>query len=62
MKRSYLLIFKAFQSADKTISTLSTKFPICSEDKLTSKLLNFKNLPKQVNSSSISPAKLSKTF
>ncbi|CAG8788006.1 14736_t:CDS:1, partial [Gigaspora rosea] len=57
-----LIILKAFQSADTIIPTLSTKLPICSEDKLTSKLLNFKNLSKQVNSSFISPAKLSKTL
>ncbi|RIB19012.1 kinase-like domain-containing protein [Gigaspora rosea] len=57
-----LTILKAFQSADTIIPTLSTKFPICSEDKLTSKRLNFKSLSKQVNSSFISPAKLSKTL
>ncbi|RIB19010.1 hypothetical protein C2G38_2141836 [Gigaspora rosea] len=30
-----LIILKAFQSADTIIPTLSIKFPICSEDKLT---------------------------
>ena len=53
-KKNELAILKAFQSADAIIPTLSTELSICPKDKLTSKLLNFKNLSKPVNSSLIS--------
>ncbi|CAG8621636.1 13586_t:CDS:2, partial [Gigaspora rosea] len=46
-----LAILNAFQSADAIIPTLSTELSICPQDKLTSKLLNFKNLSEPVNSS-----------
>ncbi|RIB07987.1 hypothetical protein C2G38_2112262, partial [Gigaspora rosea] len=46
-----LAILKAFQFADEVLPTLSTKLPNFSKDKLTSKLHNFKNLSKQINSS-----------
>ncbi|CAG8828326.1 18034_t:CDS:1, partial [Gigaspora margarita] len=46
-----LPILEAFESADAIIPTLSTELPICSKDKLTSKLLNFNNLSKPINSS-----------
>ncbi|CAG8532830.1 16817_t:CDS:2, partial [Gigaspora rosea] len=49
--KNELAILKAFQSADAIIPTLSTNFPICPKDKLTSKRLNFKNLLEPVNSS-----------
>ncbi|CAG8546204.1 11818_t:CDS:2 [Dentiscutata heterogama] len=42
---------------DAIIPTLSTELPICLKDKLTSKLLNFKNLSEPINSSFISPVK-----
>ncbi|CAG8484877.1 11641_t:CDS:2, partial [Gigaspora rosea] len=45
-----LTIFKAFKSADEIIPTLSTELSNYSKDKLTSKLLNFKNLSESVNS------------
>ncbi|CAG8500775.1 2174_t:CDS:2, partial [Gigaspora rosea] len=45
-----LVILKAFQSADSVIPKLSTEISICPKDKLTSKLLNFKNLSEPVNS------------
>ncbi|CAG8814927.1 17976_t:CDS:2, partial [Gigaspora margarita] len=50
-------ILEAFESADAIIPTLSAELPICSKDILTSKLLNFKNLSKPINSSFISLAK-----
>ncbi|CAG8744860.1 9589_t:CDS:2, partial [Gigaspora margarita] len=53
-----LAILKAFQSADAIIPTLSTELPICLKDKLTSKLLNFKNLSESFNTSFIPPVKL----
>ncbi|RIB30326.1 kinase-like domain-containing protein [Gigaspora rosea] len=53
-----LVILKAFQFADAIIPTLSTELPICSKDKFTSKLLNFKNLSEPINSSFIPPVKL----
>ncbi|CAG8687415.1 11917_t:CDS:2, partial [Dentiscutata heterogama] len=53
-------ILKAFQSADRIIPTLSTQLPICSKDKLTSKLLNFKNLTEPINSSFIPPLEVLK--
>ncbi|CAG8522774.1 12006_t:CDS:2 [Dentiscutata heterogama] len=37
--KAELSILKAFRSADTIIPMLSTELPICSEDKLTSKLL-----------------------
>ncbi|CAG8531637.1 5781_t:CDS:2 [Gigaspora margarita] len=43
-------ILEAFQSADAIIPTLSTELPTCPKDKLTSKLLNFKNLTEAINS------------
>ncbi|RIB23016.1 hypothetical protein C2G38_2033089 [Gigaspora rosea] len=52
--RDELGILKAFQSADAVIPKLSTELPVCPQDKLTSKLLNFKNLSEPVNSSLIS--------
>ncbi|CAG8641317.1 6456_t:CDS:2, partial [Gigaspora rosea] len=42
--KNKLIILKAFKTADEIISTLSTELPNYSKDKLTSKLLNFKNL------------------
>ncbi|RIB08616.1 hypothetical protein C2G38_2110730 [Gigaspora rosea] len=42
--KNELLILKAFKFADEIIPTLSTELPNYSKDKLTSKLLNFKNL------------------
>ncbi|CAG8840879.1 5631_t:CDS:1, partial [Gigaspora margarita] len=47
-----------FQFADAVIPTLSTELPIYPKDKLTSKLLNFKNLSVPINSSFITPVKL----
>ncbi|CAG8801372.1 12950_t:CDS:1, partial [Gigaspora margarita] len=44
----------AFKSADAIIPTLSTELRIYSKDKLTSKLLNFKNLSEPVNSIELS--------
>ncbi|CAG8554667.1 16582_t:CDS:1, partial [Dentiscutata heterogama] len=55
-----LEILKEFQSADTILPALSNELPICPKDKLTSKLLNFKNLSRPVNSSFISPVKLPK--
>ncbi|CAG8440922.1 17316_t:CDS:2 [Dentiscutata heterogama] len=49
--KNELEILKAFKSADAIIPTLSTNLPICPKDKLTSKLLDFKNLSKPMNSS-----------
>ncbi|CAG8815380.1 10632_t:CDS:1, partial [Gigaspora rosea] len=49
--RDELTILRAFQSADEIIPTLSTELPVCPRDKLTSKLLTFKNLSEPVNSS-----------
>ncbi|CAG8800645.1 18265_t:CDS:1, partial [Gigaspora margarita] len=46
-----LVILKAFQLADAVIPKLTTELPVCPQNKLTSKLLNFKNLPEPVNSS-----------
>ncbi|CAG8684141.1 31809_t:CDS:1, partial [Gigaspora margarita] len=48
--KNELSILKAFQFADKIIPTLSNELPICPKDKLTSKLLNFKNLSEPINS------------
>ncbi|RIB28807.1 hypothetical protein C2G38_1361783 [Gigaspora rosea] len=48
-----LAILKAFKSADEIIPTLSTELQIYSKDKLTSKLLDFKNLSEPVNSSKV---------
>ncbi|RIB16213.1 hypothetical protein C2G38_2038745 [Gigaspora rosea] len=45
-----LVILKAFQSSDSVIPKLSTEISIYPKDKLTSKLLNFKNLSEPVNS------------
>ncbi|CAG8530815.1 2848_t:CDS:2 [Dentiscutata heterogama] len=42
--KAELAILKEFQYANAIIPTLSTGLPICPKDKLTSKLLNFKNL------------------
>ncbi|CAG8510240.1 7487_t:CDS:2 [Gigaspora rosea] len=53
--RDGLAILKAFQSADAIAPTLSIELPICLKDKLTSKLLNFKNLSEPINSSFIPP-------
>ncbi|RIB11751.1 kinase-like domain-containing protein [Gigaspora rosea] len=50
--KNELTILKAFKSADEIIPTLSTELPDYSKDKLTSKLLNFKNLSEPINSSS----------
>ncbi|RIB28803.1 hypothetical protein C2G38_2028251 [Gigaspora rosea] len=44
-----LAILKAFKLADEIIPTLSTELQIYSKDKLTSKLLNFKNLSEPIN-------------
>ncbi|RIB23025.1 kinase-like domain-containing protein [Gigaspora rosea] len=52
--RDELAILKVFQSADAVIPKLSTELPVCPQDKLASKLLNFKNLSEPVNSSIIS--------
>ncbi|CAG8796968.1 23513_t:CDS:1, partial [Gigaspora rosea] len=49
-----LAIFKAFKSADEIIPTLSKELQIYSKDKLTSKLLDFKNLSEPVNSTKLS--------
>ncbi|RIB18998.1 kinase-like domain-containing protein [Gigaspora rosea] len=46
--KNELAIFKAFQSADTIIPTLSAELPTCPKDKLTSKLLNFKNLSQTI--------------
>ncbi|CAG8735639.1 3715_t:CDS:2, partial [Dentiscutata heterogama] len=51
--KNELEILKAFQSANAIIPTLSTDLPICPKDKLTSKLLNFKNLSEPINSLSV---------
>ncbi|RIB23032.1 kinase-like domain-containing protein [Gigaspora rosea] len=59
--RDELAILKAFQSADAIIPKLSTKLSNCPKDKLTSKLLNFKNLSEPVNSS-LSSISASKTI
>ncbi|CAG8758467.1 14055_t:CDS:2, partial [Gigaspora rosea] len=56
--KNELVILKALQFADAIIPTLLTELPICSKDKLTSKLLNFKNLSEPINSSFIPPVKL----
>ncbi|RIB14745.1 hypothetical protein C2G38_1626017 [Gigaspora rosea] len=48
-----LAILRAFQSADETILTLLTEFPIYPKNKLASKLLNFKNLSERINTSSV---------
>ncbi|CAG8723641.1 23550_t:CDS:2 [Gigaspora margarita] len=53
-------MFKEFQSADAIVPTLSTPLPICHNDKLTSKLLNFKNLSEPINSSNIPPLEVLK--
>ncbi|CAG8826979.1 10817_t:CDS:2, partial [Gigaspora margarita] len=45
-----LTILKAFKSANVIIPTLSTELPNYSKDKLTSKLLNFKNHSESINS------------
>ncbi|CAG8811231.1 20398_t:CDS:1, partial [Gigaspora rosea] len=42
--KNELTVLKAFKSADEIIPSLSTELPNYSKDKLTSKLLNFKNL------------------
>ncbi|RIB18385.1 kinase-like domain-containing protein [Gigaspora rosea] len=52
-------MYMEFQSADKIIQTLPTELPICPKDKLTSKLLNFKNLSEPIN---FPPAELLKTY
>ncbi|CAG8758957.1 2856_t:CDS:2 [Gigaspora rosea] len=49
-----LSILKAFKSADEIIPTLSTELQIYSKDKLTSKLLDFKNLSEPINCDSTS--------
>ncbi|RIB17331.1 hypothetical protein C2G38_1441263 [Gigaspora rosea] len=51
-----LTILKSFQAADAIISTLPTKLPICTKDKLTSKLLNFRGLSEPINSSAKLPS------
>ncbi|CAG8665735.1 301_t:CDS:1, partial [Gigaspora margarita] len=53
--KNELTILKAFQHADTIIQMLSVELPVTSKDKLTSKLLNFKNLSEPINSSFISP-------
>ncbi|CAG8462576.1 34651_t:CDS:1, partial [Gigaspora margarita] len=58
--KNELTTLKAFQFADEIIPTLTTEFPICPKNKLTSKLLNFKSLSQPINSSFISPVKLPK--
>ncbi|CAG8729787.1 4886_t:CDS:2, partial [Gigaspora rosea] len=50
---------KEFQSAEAIVPTLITPLPICYKDKLTSKLLNFKNLSEPINSSFIPPLEVS---
>ncbi|CAG8702475.1 29898_t:CDS:1, partial [Gigaspora margarita] len=50
--KNSLTLLKAFKSADEIIPSLSTGLPNYSKDKLTSKLLNFKNLSEPINSSS----------
>ncbi|CAG8559311.1 23418_t:CDS:1, partial [Gigaspora margarita] len=54
--KNELAILRAFQSANAIIPTLFTELSTCPKDKLTSKLLNFKNLSKSINSSFIAPA------
>ncbi|RIB04083.1 kinase-like domain-containing protein [Gigaspora rosea] len=48
--KNELSILEAFQFADKIIPTLSNELPICPKDKLTSKLLSFKNHSELINS------------
>ncbi|RIB17340.1 kinase-like domain-containing protein [Gigaspora rosea] len=50
MNKNELTILNSFQLADAIISTLPTELPICTKDKLTSKLLNFRGLSKPINS------------
>ncbi|CAG8854688.1 44632_t:CDS:2, partial [Gigaspora margarita] len=49
MNKNALTILKSFQAADEIISTLPTELPICTKDKLTSKLLNFRSLSEPIN-------------
>ncbi|CAG8852578.1 27294_t:CDS:1, partial [Gigaspora margarita] len=49
-----LAILKAFKSADEIIPKLSTELQIYSKDKLTSKLLDFKNLTEPIDSIGLS--------
>ncbi|CAG8645743.1 2469_t:CDS:2, partial [Dentiscutata heterogama] len=48
--KNELTILNVFQSADEIIPTLSAKLSNYSKDKLTSKLLSFKDLSKPINS------------
>ncbi|RIB26521.1 hypothetical protein C2G38_2064663 [Gigaspora rosea] len=48
--KNELTILNAFKTADEIIPTLSIELPNYSKDKLTSKLLNFKNLSGSINS------------
>ncbi|CAG8516158.1 28351_t:CDS:2 [Gigaspora margarita] len=59
MFKNGLVIKKAFESADLIIPTLLTTTPNYSQDKLTSKPLNFQSL---FNSSYISPAQSSRIY
>ncbi|RIB26523.1 hypothetical protein C2G38_2064672, partial [Gigaspora rosea] len=56
--KNELTILNAFKTADEIIPTLSTELPNYSKDKLTSKLLNFKNLSGPINSLSAELSKL----
>ncbi|RIB08500.1 hypothetical protein C2G38_2147019 [Gigaspora rosea] len=56
--KNELTILRAFQYADTIIPTLSVELPVIPNDKLTSKLLNFKNLSEPINSSFIPPLEM----
>ncbi|CAG8786275.1 16725_t:CDS:2, partial [Gigaspora rosea] len=56
--KNELTILYAFKTADEIIPTLSTELPNYSKDKLTSKLLNFKNLSGPINSLSAELSKI----
>ncbi|CAG8481987.1 22353_t:CDS:1, partial [Gigaspora rosea] len=56
------VIREAFENANRIIPTLLTKIPNYSNNKLTSKLLNFQNLSNQLNSSFIPPAQSSRIY
>ncbi|CAG8597801.1 1713_t:CDS:1, partial [Gigaspora rosea] len=62
MFKDGLVIKEAFASADLTIPTLLTTIPNYSQDKLTSKLLNFQDLPSPLNPLVISPTQSSEVY
>ncbi|CAG8602227.1 3568_t:CDS:2 [Gigaspora margarita] len=62
MVKNGLLIKEEFEYADLIIPTLLTKVPNYSQDKLTSKLLNFQNLSNLFNSSFIPPAQSQRVY